>query len=69
MARRHRQKNLSTGAWVAIAIGLGVVVPVVVIGGVMLYAVKRGTKLIDDSRDRLDDIPMEPDYGVPDTWQ
>jgi len=70
--RRKRKKNLSTGAWVAIGVTLGVVVPALIVGGVMIYGIKKGTKMVDDAQkrfdERTDDFPMEPDYGVPDTW-
>ena len=47
--RRKRKKNLSTGAWVAIALGVGVVVPAIIVGGIAMYGFKR----VADTGDRM----------------
>ena len=71
MARRRRQKNLSTGAWVAIAIGLGVVVPTAIAAGLFVFVFKKGEKMIEDAEDRYDEdrermdelpVPTRPDW-------
>ncbi len=47
--RRKRKKNLSTGAWVGIALGVGIVLPAVIVGGIVLYGFKR----VADTGDRM----------------
>lgn len=55
MAKRSkRKKNLSTGAWVAIGIGLGVVLPVAIVGGIMIYAIKKGSQMVEEGEARFD---------------
>lgn len=59
---RKRKKNLSTGAWVAISVGIGIGVPVVVIGGVLLYGMKKGSEIANKTIDEFPDAnrPMPP---------
>lgn len=46
----RRRKNLSTGAWIAIGLGIGLGVPAVIAGIVAIYGVKKVTDVANDTR-------------------
>ncbi len=67
MARR--KKNLSTGAWIAIAVAIGVIVPGAVILTIFVWGAKKAKEIVEDFPDMppVEDRPpvVDPD-PVPD---